>query len=237
MICPLSVPCLHHKDARRRTQYILYTNTMCHYPVSGIMIVYAYCHNLGEDKYVHRSCLAQLKKTVWYKHTHFTLVWKWLGTWIQLQHNSTNEWQEMWHPDKSLAGGETLRMGSVLAIWTQDTTEQLLSMVLEWNVIHRIVQLGFRGLTSGDTADWSLSLVLKPSVVCKHSKKVDNNHNMLKLIDCIWCAGGFNLCSMKHKCFIILKGVVHPQNHFLSIDYLCLGHLISIVFFCICRIP
>ena len=159
VICPLSVPCLHHKDARRRTQYILYTNTMCHYPVSGIMIVYAYCHNLGEDKYVHRSCLAQLKKTVWYKHTHFTLVWKWLGTWIQLQHNSTNEWQEMWHPDKSLAGGETLRMGSVLAIWTQDTTEQLLSMVLEWNVIHRIVQLGFRGLTSGDTADWSLSFL------------------------------------------------------------------------------
>ena len=34
-----------------------------------------------------------------------------------------------------------------------------------------------------------------------------------------------------------LKGVVHPQNDFLSIDYSCLGHLSSIVFFCICRIP
>ena len=33
-----------------------------------------------------------------------------------------------------------------------------------------------------------------------------------------------------------VKGVVHPQNDFLSIDYSCLGHLSSIVFFCICRI-
>ena len=34
-----------------------------------------------------------------------------------------------------------------------------------------------------------------------------------------------------------LKGVLHPQNDFLSIDYSCLGYLSSIVFFCICRIP
>ena len=34
-----------------------------------------------------------------------------------------------------------------------------------------------------------------------------------------------------------LKGVVHPQNDFLSIDYSCLGQMSSIVFFCICRIP
>ena len=33
-----------------------------------------------------------------------------------------------------------------------------------------------------------------------------------------------------------IKGVVHPQNDFLSSDYSCLGHLSSIVFFCICRI-
>ena len=32
------------------------------------------------------------------------------------------------------------------------------------------------------------------------------------------------------------KGVVHPQNDFLSIDYSCLGDLSSIVFFWICRI-
>ena len=30
-----------------------------------------------------------------------------------------------------------------------------------------------------------------------------------------------------------LKGVVHPQNDFLSIDYSCLGHLSSIAFLCI----
>ena len=33
-----------------------------------------------------------------------------------------------------------------------------------------------------------------------------------------------------------IKGVVHPQNDFLSIGYSCLGHLNSIVFSCICRI-
>ena len=32
------------------------------------------------------------------------------------------------------------------------------------------------------------------------------------------------------------KGVVHPQNDIFSIDYSCLGHLSSMVFFCICRI-
>ena len=34
----------------------------------------------------------------------------------------------------------------------------------------------------------------------------------------------------------VIKGVVHPQNDFLSIDYSYPGHLSSIVFFCICRI-
>ena len=34
-----------------------------------------------------------------------------------------------------------------------------------------------------------------------------------------------------------VKGVVHPQNDFFSMDYTCLGHPSSIVFLGICRIP
>ena len=41
----------------------------------------------------------------------------------------------------------------------------------------------------------------------------------------------------KHLQLSYLKGVVHPQNCFLSIGYSCLRHLNSIVFFCIYRIP
>ena len=57
------------------------------------------------------------------------------------------------------------------------------------------------------------------------------------VILCARCNGLSHRYSVFLLSFFMLKGVVHPQNDFLSIDYSCLRQLSSIVFVCICHIP